>query len=1200
MKKSICIALFVVLGVVQVNAQTKSENYVKTTAYHTAVTLESQVTQVSDTISSVTYYDGLGRPKQQIAVGQSPNGSDIITPITYDGFGRQDKEYLPYAGGANGTGDYNSNAVDEVLNFYNTTKYENTANPYSQKEFEASPLNRVFKQAAPGQDWALGSNHEIKFDYSANTAADGVKLYEVVFTDNNKELPTLVNTNNANYPAGELYKNITKDENHIDNNSKDHTTEEFTNILGQVILKRTFESEVTHNTYYVYDDYGNLTYVIPPGVDNTDGVSDSELAELCYQYVYDYRNRLVEKKIPGKDWEYIVYNTLDQPVLTQDALLRENNEWLFTKYDAFGRVAFTGLHRQSSGTTVSRSVMQGYANDTQSYTKWVENTTNAQSLAGTSIYYTNGAVPHSVTEIYTINYYDDYDYLQGYTLPTTVFGVPVSNKTKTLATGSKVRVLGTNDWVLNVLAYDDKGRNIFTYTENEYLNTFDETETQYDFVGKVLKTRTRHIKDSNTPIVTQDVFTYDHAGRLIDQHQCIGDDTLSEFCGEANSDIVAHLIIKDEVITESSIETATEEITFLPDLIIEATDDDFEFIAQINEGELQGAELIAENTYDELGQLESKKVGNTKASPLQTVDYTYNIRGWLKGINDTSTLGNDLFSFKLNYNTTDLSGSTALFNGNISETHWKTANDNTARNYRYGYDALNRITGAISNEPTKYNVLGIAYDKMGNIESLTRKGAVNSDATSFGTMDNLDYLYLGNQLQSVTELQDGNIDFGFKDGNTSGNDYAYDDNGNMITDLNKGIQSISYNHLNLPTFIEVNAVTEDGSIQYVYDAAGIKHQKHVFENGVAVATTDYAGNFVYENEELKFGNHPEGYIEPTNGTDAEDGFAYVYQYKDHLGNIRLSYADADNDGSVDIDEIREEKNYYPFGLQQKGYEAPTSHREHNYGFQGEEECNDLGMNTIAYQWRDYDPAIGRFNKIDRYAEKYLNISVYGYTANNPVRYREVAGDSLQVVGTENALDQLTDNLQTNLGGLYDVNINDETGHVTLSRNSKEGDLTKKQGAFLKQLNKVISNSKTTNFTLLEKGESFASDGVRIGDNGARIESFITGSHVIDMGDVNAFPNLGNGKVSSAGILSHELEEGFQMQVNNKTSEQGHLAGFTAQANVDGLRIYQTAKFNESGTQLKIPVISKNSNNQGVSSTIEVNFQNNDITTINQN
>ena len=57
-----------------------------------------------------------------------------------------------------------------------------------------------------------------------------------------------------------------------------------------------------------------------------------------------------------------------------------------------------------------------------------------------------------------------------------------------------------------------------------------------------------------------------------------------------------------------------------------------------------------------------------------------------------------------------------------------------------------------------------------------------------------------------------------------------------------------------------------------------------YNSGVST-TTDYAGNYIYENSTLKFFNQPEGYIEP----DGSGGYDYIYQYKDHLGNIRLSY-----------------------------------------------------------------------------------------------------------------------------------------------------------------------------------------------------------------------------------------------------------------------------------------------------------------------
>ncbi len=92
------------------------------------------------------------------------------------------------------------------------------------------------------------------------------------------------------------------------------------------------------------------------------------------------------------------------------------------------------------------------------------------------------------------------------------------------------------------------------------------------------------------------------------------------------------------------------------------------------------------------------------------------------------------------------------------------------------------------------------------------------------------------------------------------------------------------------------------------------------------------------------------------------------------------------------------RSYFLGGLKHKGYNNivnPSGNATaQKKGFANEELEEELGKNTIAFQWRDYDPAIGRFNKIDRFAEKYMPISPYSYTANNPVRFIDVKGDSI--------------------------------------------------------------------------------------------------------------------------------------------------------------------------------------------------------------
>ena len=246
----------------------------------------------------------------------------------------------------------------------------------------------------------------------------------------------------------------------------------------------------------------------------SDGVNPTELAELCYQYKYDYRNRLVEKKIPGKGWEYIVYNKLDQPVMTQDPLLKAEGAWLFTKYDPFGRVAYTG----SITDDRDREVIQNEAN---AYTNvlWVARG-GAVIIGGVTMYYNDAGYPKTQNaEVFTINYYDDYEFLANedalFNNPTTVYNAAITDRTKSLATASKVKVLETNDWITSVTYYDQKARPIYVLSTNEYLDTVDKIETKLDFVGRVRESKATHTKGSNAPIVTVDTFTYDHMGRLL-------------------------------------------------------------------------------------------------------------------------------------------------------------------------------------------------------------------------------------------------------------------------------------------------------------------------------------------------------------------------------------------------------------------------------------------------------------------------------------------------------------------------------------------------------------------------------------------------------------------------------------------------------------------------------------------------------------
>ncbi len=979
--KKLLFTVFIALPVFAL-AQSTNQNYTKLTTYKKPSSQGSvDVSNPESAAQQVVYYDGLGRPIQQIAHKQSNSGKDIVTHIEYDAFGRQIKEFLPFANGAPSL-NYSSSANTDVLSFYNDPIYDNTSNPYSEKLVENSPTDRVLKQAAPGNEWALDSladDHSIKFDFTTNISEE-VKHYKVSLTWSatyGLYEPTLVNASGDSYYApNQLYKTITKDENWV--SGVNNTTEEFKDKEGKIVLKRTYNNGVAHDTYYVYDIYGNLTYVIPPLVNTANIIDETVLNGLCYQYKYDHRNRLVEKRLPGKQSEFIVYDLTDRVVATGPALNPfggTETGWLITKYDVFNRVLYTGWYTGKEATASGRKDFSDLHLNNGLNEEEFQNT----NIDGAIVGYTNRVKPTTEYKILTINYYDRYNYPGApETIPSTILDdveVYFNNtiKPKGLATAVWSRILTIPQevkWEKSYTLYDKKARPIRTNISNEYFGGYTQIDTKLDFSGKTLLTETRHKRGQNdTEVLVTDTFEYTQQDRLELHHQ------------------------------------------------------------QINQGVVQ---LIAKNTYDELGQLTSKNVGGndiTGAIGLQKVDYTYNIRGWLKSINNVNDINgeninvdNDLFAFKINY--TDVENAihntvTPLFNGNISETFWASSSDNVLRKYGYKYDKLNRLLNAIYQKPggtfevpRSYDEY-ISYDKNGNITNLTRKGNQDSDQSYMLalTIDQLEYTYdeeNPNRLLKVIDRQANSS--GFSDDSDGINDleydYEYDDNGNMTSDSNKNIIKIYYNHLNLPTEIQF---ANSNKIKYIYTASGQKINKNVIDVlGGGSSLIDYINGFQYKGGVLQFFPHTEGYVNVTDNNGIPN-YNYVFNYTDHLGNIRLSYG---VDPQTNVLKIIEENHYYPFGLKHTNYNSdikifqleetggialkgpgPSTPPEpsYKYKYNGKEYQDELGLNFYDYGARNYDPAIGRWMNIDPLAEQGRRWSPYTYAMNNPIFFIDPDG-----------------------------------------------------------------------------------------------------------------------------------------------------------------------------------------------------------------
>lgn len=172
-----------------------------------------------------------------------------------------------------------------------------TAILYSEQRLEASPLNRLMERGALGAvrniDVNSDSDYTIKFGNQTNMT-DEVKQINISLTSD--YIPSFQSASREFYEAGELFKTF-EDFNWQPGQliSMDHTIEECKDKPGRVILKRTYNSGEPNDTFYVYDNFGRFTYVIPPKLDISNGVSEVEFDGIHYQYKYNFPMWLVEK-----------------------------------------------------------------------------------------------------------------------------------------------------------------------------------------------------------------------------------------------------------------------------------------------------------------------------------------------------------------------------------------------------------------------------------------------------------------------------------------------------------------------------------------------------------------------------------------------------------------------------------------------------------------------------------------------------------------------------------------------------------------------------------------------------------------------------------------------------------------------------------------------------------------------------------------
>ena len=456
MKKLYCIILFLTLTL-WAHSQIPTNNYILTRTMCDSLGVA--------TIDQIQYYDGLGRPYLAVLKGAAGGNRHLASLQEYDTQGRNKCIWLPVC------------IEQEYNNSYDLKKklletYQDSL-AYTSYDYHTLPLDRVTWESGPGKAW-VGKG--IKNDYFFNIASpDSVlscKKYSV--TDGGGRL-----LYDGYYKANSLSVVCNTDE----DGYRSYT---FKDSEGRVLLVRSCDGNVFSDTYFVYDSFGRLCYVLPPSYQENE-----DLDLWAYQYSYDGLGRCIKKKYPGCDEVSYVYDNADRIICSEDGVQHSRSHYTAYAYDVFGRLtSTTEMTRGSNGgrDLVNSCLRKYYDNYDFLYTpelSVIKDSLDYCELPGFGIRYVNTETP--------------------------------SASSCGLLTGTSVDVdlPGESFRRLYAVFYYDRYGNVIQKYSTNLLGGFERDFYSYTFTGKVASRRHVHTVPGKANCIYAETYSYDSLDRLV-------------------------------------------------------------------------------------------------------------------------------------------------------------------------------------------------------------------------------------------------------------------------------------------------------------------------------------------------------------------------------------------------------------------------------------------------------------------------------------------------------------------------------------------------------------------------------------------------------------------------------------------------------------------------------------------------------------
>ena len=920
-----------------------SDSYVAT-SWNDVTVLTSRDGGEMSMMTTVTWLDDFGREESVHQVGFTPSHKTLVSLTEYDGHGRVSKRWLPALATPQRVilpGLHTVTYLDAHVRPEDIMPGSSEANlgdgaPYSEVIYDGSPLDRPLMEYGSGEAWRQ-AGRGILSEHMGNSAGDERLVCHRIEVQASKNDTSFVISSEGFYPDGSLKVVSVTDE-----DGKETLT--FTDRHGREILSRQVMKEGGEcqylDTYSVYDGLDHLLAVIPPALSDRLSVGQSldpeETERYAYLYLYDSKERVCARKLPGIGWIRMEYDDADRLVFTQDGEQRRRGESTFMLYDIHGRECVTGVcgHDIPTGNMISGFALAEYV-----------------GAGGALDGYACSGVTLVSPQVMSAFYYDSHafvdDFATGLPDSLAMYGthIPslIGRRTGSCLHEVSEGISGKKVWGL--VRYDGRGR--VSHTEMSYPDGgWDTEDVVYDFLGSPVRRHLVHRRGTgSSSMISEDLtYTYDDSERLLEVHHSLNGGT-PILLARNTYDELGRLSGTERGSNDALSSTYSYNVrSWLTGI------DGSLFKETLHYNELRSDRLGTDRRRFG-GDVSSMEWRSGAGTGTRSYDFAYDGLGRLVSA-DYGEYGDHVTGYGTSYSYDNMGNLLSLSREGDMTSSLKGIVDNLSMTYDGNMLAsvsdsapAPSVTGSADFRDGASMAVEYTYDRNGNMTSdLNRRISL----ISYNRQNRPARMIHAGGTETFTYLPDGTK------------------RGRTVLGKDRSLSRTEYRG---------NLVCADDSLKYI-----------LFDGGL-IAMDGASPEYLFFLRD---------HLGSVRAVARPDGKAVQVNHYYPYGMAFAGGGMSGNAGAHPVEGgVSVAGGSLEIGGETGGMELARPGASQPYRFLGNELYTSNSLGLYDFSARMYDPALGRFLSVDPMAEGYRHLSPYAYCAGNPVVYADKDG---QVIG----------------------------------------------------------------------------------------------------------------------------------------------------------------------------------------------------------